>query len=487
MTPVRAKRFSKVPNRFSSDNSRIETSSANGETIIDYNDKSTSTTHNLVPISKTIKLKPVIREPLKVKLPKLKRPANHHQAKEKKSSCLEAPEIRLHKIKLPSLNKKSKSGSSSAIKESLFNICKESFKASHDLNSSKPAKFNSSSQQTHAKQDHYSTSTATPSLAGSSCSSSNSSLSSVATTIKISSANSVATAAIPELDTSNTSSVSSEEQKHPSINASSSSYEGDSSGMQIVVSGQTGEQPSGSGIRCPCGVENDLGVMVECESCSTWQHGHCINIGSEDDAYEGYICAFCTLPPDRVTDSLRHLTVNDKFQPRFEMLESQIEDTKVQSGHEPNTAKIPRFTQEELTQALRELRRVLGSLKVKMAMLISKDYDTELQIWKNPNWSDKHQDINTPYMYIWDNYKFNLKMNVHNMMRKMKTRSRLIELALSQIEKDDKGSSDSGIDSLRLRNIEILENIRELESKYHDYSLTTRSSNACDPSRPQFG
>lgn len=487
MTPVRAKRFSKVPNRFSSDNSRSETSNANGE-IIDFDDKSAPTTHNHVPVSKTIKLKPVMREPLKVKLPKLKRPSHHNSAKERETlPTVESSEIRLHKIKLPSLSKRSKNLTSSTNKRDLSNYCKDSSQDTHSSIIPVSTKIKSTNHQMPTILDHSMTLNSSSNFVNPSCSPSNSSMSSNAISAKTLSVQPETTTAVADLDTSNASSVTSEDHKQSFNNVSSSSHEGDSSGMKIVVSSLAGEQSSGSGIRCPCGVENDLGVMVECENCSTWQHGHCINIGSEDDAYEGYICAFCTLPSDRVIESLQHLTVNDKFGQKFTLLESLVKNERHQGDRELSDIKPPEFTQEELAQALRELRRVLGSLKVKMAMLISKDYDTELQIWKNPNWSDKPLGNRAPYIYIWDNYKFNLQMNVHNMMRKMKTRSRLIEFALSQIEKEDVRISDTGIDTLRLQNMEILENVRELESKYHDYSLTSRSSDVCDLPRPQSG
>lgn len=456
MTPVRAKRNSKVPNRFSSDNSRIETSNANGETIIDYNDNSTSTTHTLAPISK-IKFKPVIREPLKVKLPKLKRPIQH-QTKEK-DVPLETSEIKIHKIKLPSLTKKSKS--SSASKHDLPDLCKGSSKSASPQ--PKLQRTNKSNDQQSSRSG--SVDIASPSFVGSS---------------RLSSPHSDTMTKLPatpaKIDTSTISTVSSEE-KAISHNNSFSSLEadGDSSGMEIVVS-PPDDQPSGSGIRCPCGVEDDLGVMVECENCSTWQHGHCINIGSEDDAYEGYICAFCTLPKGQVYESLRQLTVNDRYQSRFQVLESLVK----QKSHNTESHGLtkPKFTESELSSALIELRRVLGSLKVKVRLLTSELYETELRIWQNSNWSEDSK--SDAHLYFVDRCKNNLRMNVHNMIRKMKTRSRLIEFALSQNEKENKDESSSEIDKLREVNMDILERVRELESQFHNYVSTTRSSNACD-------
>lgn len=47
-------------------------------------------------------------------------------------------------------------------------------------------------------------------------------------------------------------------------------------------------------IRCHCSVDEDLGLMVQCETCLTWQHGHCLGIDRPEDAPDGYTCRACS-------------------------------------------------------------------------------------------------------------------------------------------------------------------------------------------------
>lgn len=449
MTPTRAKRNSKAPNRFSSDNSRIETSNATGETIIDYNDNSTSTTHSLAPMNRTIKLKPALREPLKVKLPKLKRPppmqspAKDHTVKTKNA------EIKVHKIKLPSL-------SSKKAKHDGTNSDSQSKKTKIPSNSIEQAPIKTAEPSTVKDSQVIATQSKPPNQSKSSLP--------IATSVEQSTRHpidAVATAIPNRLDTSTTS-KSSDGDNFFLANSSLSSDEIDARGtprMEIVVS-QPDAQNS-SGIRCPCGVDDDLGVMVECESCSTWQHGHCINVGTEEDAYEGYICAFCTLPQDKARESLLQLTVDDKYSSRFKLLESLLQRKDVSSSTEKldscnetaeNNAQL---TLEELSQSIKDLRRVMSSLRVKWRLLTSQAYELELRIWQNPYWSDDpqsnhEQDKN---FYFMDRCRINLKLNIRNMVKKMEERCQLIDYAISLAES--------------LENNKCNDNDNPLESKFH--------------------
>ncbi|CAG5074088.1 Similar to PHF20L1: PHD finger protein 20-like protein 1 (Homo sapiens), partial [Cotesia congregata] len=46
-------------------------------------------------------------------------------------------------------------------------------------------------------------------------------------------------------------------------------------------------------INCTCGVVEEDGLMIQCDLCLCWQHGHCNSIEREKDVPEKYICFIC--------------------------------------------------------------------------------------------------------------------------------------------------------------------------------------------------
>lgn len=446
MTSVRAKRNSKAPNRFSSDNSQIETTNATGETIIDYNDNTTSTTHSLAPMNRAIKLKPAIREPLKVKLPKLKRSQPQPATKDTTGKST-ISEIKIHKIKLPPLvTRKSKDAS--------------------DLSDSKSKVKKPSSSRVHSQV----ICNAQPKIDGSDRSQnteSSSAFSSGNNSKRITSSP-VKNDEHGILDTS-AASKSTEGDKSSLANSSFESEESvAASRMEIVVS-----QPdiaNASGIRCPCGVDDDLGVMVECEKCSTWQHGHCINVGMEEDAYEGYICGFCALPQDKARDSLSQLTVGDKFRIKLENFVKR--HTHNGSGDQDNykvsAENDAQLSVEDLSRAIKELCRVHNSLKVKYRLLTSQAYELELRIWQNPYWSDKQQENldKEKNIYFMDRCKSNLKLNIRNMVMKLEERCELIEQAITAFNFNANGiDHEITINQMRQKLEIVSQSVKEFKNK----------------------
>ena len=47
-------------------------------------------------------------------------------------------------------------------------------------------------------------------------------------------------------------------------------------------------------INCPCGQYKDEGVMVQCDTCSCWQHTDCISLDTEPDKVENFVCFKCS-------------------------------------------------------------------------------------------------------------------------------------------------------------------------------------------------
>lgn len=482
MTSVRAKRNSKVPNRFSSDNARIETSSgAVGETILDYNDNTTSTTNTLAPMNRKIKLKPAIREPLKVKLPKLKlshtvtpqKPATPTNNSPQDKVRQNKPEVgknptKIHKIKLPSLSSRKavseEAKKQKSPKQSKSGFNKKTSKQSIDLISNHDSQPSASTSINETSNEIKMPSKSEASL-------------NQTTSLSLLDKSKSPKANNPKLDDSFTSKPKSSTSKvDPSFSSATTSTSSDddestATKMEIVVA------THGSEIRCPCGVDDDLGIMVECENCSTWQHGHCINVGIEDDAYEGYTCAFCTLPQGRHKESLHQLTVGDRFQSRFKLLDSLRAQQSIDSDKNDNETieNNAQLSVNELTQAIKDLHRVKRSLKVKWRLLTSQSYELELRIWQNPFWCENPQENSEKdnTIYFMDRCKSNIKLNIRNMVKKMDERCQQIDYALKTVQSSSyyKASSnedpelESKVKKLQNSLDEVAQCVKEFRSK----------------------
>jgi len=53
----------------------------------------------------------------------------------------------------------------------------------------------------------------------------------------------------------------------------------------------------GEVVHCACLHAEGDGMMVQCESCLTWQHGQCLGLEGEDQVPDKYICSVCLKPP----------------------------------------------------------------------------------------------------------------------------------------------------------------------------------------------
>ncbi|CAH8611635.1 unnamed protein product [Heterobilharzia americana] len=67
--------------------------------------------------------------------------------------------------------------------------------------------------------------------------------------------------------------------------------------QQTLRSDEDGSE--GYEARCPCGANEDDGIMVLCDGCGKWQHAVCFQILEERDAPTSHICEICaTLKPE---------------------------------------------------------------------------------------------------------------------------------------------------------------------------------------------
>lgn len=83
--------------------------------------------------------------------------------------------------------------------------------------------------------------------------------------------------------------------------AGNESREGSLAGSDAAADEANGPGAMGDVTRCVCGYQDvqggddtdDNGLYVQCDSCSVWQHGHCVGFRSEDDVPEQYFCELC--------------------------------------------------------------------------------------------------------------------------------------------------------------------------------------------------
>ncbi|XP_048728230.2 HORMA domain-containing protein 1-like [Ostrea edulis] len=66
------------------------------------------------------------------------------------------------------------------------------------------------------------------------------------------------------------------------------------------LSHMTETQEEEFGVRCPCGCNEDDGLMVMCAICKYWQHGLCFCIKDEQEAPEHHVCDVCADTDDPI-------------------------------------------------------------------------------------------------------------------------------------------------------------------------------------------
>lgn len=98
------------------------------------------------------------------------------------------------------------------------------------------------------------------------------------------------------LDTGETKMENGESQPTPVVPTESPEIPGsDGKAVEILESqiSHVTETQDEFGVRCPCGCNEDDGLMVLCAICKYWQHGLCFCIKEENEAPEHHVCDVC--------------------------------------------------------------------------------------------------------------------------------------------------------------------------------------------------
>ncbi|KOC63389.1 PHD finger protein 20-like protein 1 [Habropoda laboriosa] len=150
-------------------------------------------------------------------------------------------------------------------------------------------------------------------------------------------------------------------------------------------------------INCTCGFMEEDGLMIQCDLCLCWQHGHCNAIEREKDVPEKYVCFICR-NPYRQRSSKKYFHDQDWIKEgKLPMLPNR---TKNQHRVNERTAMLKRSY--DLVAALLQIQQVLYSLRVKINVAQKKDHP-KLYLWAK-NWEKievpKSNTIPVPIMEV---------------------------------------------------------------------------------------
>ncbi|KAL6439227.1 hypothetical protein ACFW04_003860 [Cataglyphis niger] len=132
-------------------------------------------------------------------------------------------------------------------------------------------------------------------------------------------------------------------------------------------------------INCTCGYMEEDGLMIQCDLCLCWQHGHCNAIEREKDVPEKYICYICQ-HPYRQRSSKKYFHDQDWI--KEGKLPSLSNRTRNQHMINQRTAMLKRSY--DLVAALLQIQQLLHSLRVKINVAQKKDHP-KLYLWAK-NW-----------------------------------------------------------------------------------------------------
>ncbi|XP_076228860.1 PHD finger protein MBD-R2 isoform X2 [Nomia melanderi] len=132
-------------------------------------------------------------------------------------------------------------------------------------------------------------------------------------------------------------------------------------------------------INCTCGFMEEDGLMIQCDLCLCWQHGHCNAIEKEKDVPEKYVCYICQ-NPFRQRPSKKYFHDQDWI--KEGKLPTLNNRTKNQYAVNQRTAMLKRSY--DLVAALLQIQQALHSLRIKINVAQRKDHP-KLYLWAK-NW-----------------------------------------------------------------------------------------------------
>lgn len=132
-------------------------------------------------------------------------------------------------------------------------------------------------------------------------------------------------------------------------------------------------------INCTCKFMEEDGLMIQCDLCLCWQHGHCNAIEKEKDVPDKYVCYICR-HPYRQRPSMKYNL--DQEWMKEGKLPTLSEKIKNDLAFKQRTAMLKRSY--DLISFLFQIQHLLHSLRVKINVAQKKDHP-KLYLWAK-NW-----------------------------------------------------------------------------------------------------
>lgn len=132
-------------------------------------------------------------------------------------------------------------------------------------------------------------------------------------------------------------------------------------------------------INCTCKFMEEDGLMIQCDLCLCWQHGHCNAIEKEKDVPDKYVCYICR-HPYRQRPSMKYNL--DQEWIKEGKLPTLQDRTKNDMIIKQRTAMLKRSY--DLISSLFQIQALLHSLRVKINVAQKKDHP-KLYLWAK-NW-----------------------------------------------------------------------------------------------------
>ncbi|RDD39330.1 PHD finger protein 20-like protein 1 [Trichoplax sp. H2] len=125
-------------------------------------------------------------------------------------------------------------------------------------------------------------------------------------------------------------------------------------------------------VRCLCGKNEEMGLMLQCEKCLTWQHTECIEVDS-DNIPVNYLCYLCLCPPGQRQRS--------KFKYHSNWQKSGVLASLLTEQSSENVKARSQLLRRcgSLIADMNEISSVMHGLWMKVNMFSSKDNHIDLE------------------------------------------------------------------------------------------------------------
>lgn len=148
-------------------------------------------------------------------------------------------------------------------------------------------------------------------------------------------------------------------------------------------------------VNCICMLNEENGLMIQCEVCLCWQHAICFDL-TEQTLPRKYICFVCIDPP-AVRDSCRYIYDQDWLKTgelaQFNFLPNQQRDE--------NNCRTFQATHSLVADVL-NINSVLHGVKEKIQAVKDKSH-SEYKLWKK-NWDEEPPEVTDDHDSVDDNY-----------------------------------------------------------------------------------